>query len=311
VTSILVVGSVAYDTVETPFGRAERVLGGSASFFSLAASFFVPVNLVAVVGTDFAQEHVDRLAAHNIDMEGLQRADGLSFFWEGRYSFDLNARETVRTDLNVFQSFRPRIPEKYRHSSHVFLGNIDPVLQQEVLDQVERPRLVALDTMNFWIEGRLDELKKALRRVDVLLINDAEARQLSGEWNIVKAARAIRALGPRTLVLKKGEHGVLMFGEDGSFSAPAYPLEQVFDPTGAGDTFAGGFLGYLASVQAQAGAADRGYDDEALRRAVVMGSTLASFCVEAFSLDRLLALTRAEIDERFRLFKRLTQFESI
>ena len=164
-TSILVVGSVAYDTVETPFGRAERVLGGSASFFSLAASFFVPVNLVAVVGTDFAQEHVDRLAAHNIDMEGLQRADGLSFFWEGRYSFDLNARETVRTDLNVFQSFRPRIPEKYRHSSHVFLGNIDPVLQQEVLDQVERPRLVALDTMNFWIEGRLDELKKALRRV--------------------------------------------------------------------------------------------------------------------------------------------------
>jgi sugar/nucleoside kinase (ribokinase family) len=309
VTSILVVGSVAYDTVETPFGRAERVLGGSASFFSVAASFFVPVSLVAVVGSDFEDEHVAKLAAHNIDTEGLQRADGRTFFWEGRYSFDLNARETVCTELNVFESFKPRIPERYRRSSHVFLGNIDPVLQQEVLDQVERPRLVALDTMNFWIEGRLDELKKALRRVDVLLVNDAEARQLSGEWNIVKAARAIRAMGPGTLVIKKGEHGVLMFGEDGSFAAPAYPLEQVFDPTGAGDTFAGGFLGYLASVQRTAGGPGRGYDDEALRRAVVMGSTLASFCVEAFSLERLLSLARPEIDERFRLFKRLTQFE--
>jgi sugar/nucleoside kinase (ribokinase family) len=309
--SILVVGSVAYDTVETPFGRAERVLGGSASFFSVAASFFVPVNLVAVVGSDFEQRHVDALAAHNVDLHGLQRADGLSFFWEGKYSFDLNARETVRTDLNVFEAFRPRIPDEYRRSSHVFLGNIDPVLQQEVLDQVERPRLVALDTMNYWITGRLEELKKTLQRVDVLLINDAEARQLSGEWNIVKAARAIRAMGPRTLVLKKGEHGVLMFAEGGSFAAPAYPLEQVFDPTGAGDTFAGGFLGYLASVQQADGGNGRGYDDEALRRAVVMGSTLASFCVEAFSLDRLLALTRAEIDERFRLFKRLTHFESM
>jgi sugar/nucleoside kinase (ribokinase family) len=309
--SILVVGSVAYDTVETPFGRAERVLGGSASFFAVAASFFVPVNLVAVVGSDFEQKHVDALAAHNVDLTGLQRAEGLSFFWEGRYSFDLNARETVRTDLNVFETFSPRIPETYRGSSHVFLGNIHPVLQQQVLDQVARPRLVALDTMNYWITGAPEELKKALARVDVLLINDAEARQLSGEWNIVKAARAIRALGPRTLVLKKGEHGVLMFSDAGSFAAPAYPLEQVFDPTGAGDTFAGGFLGYLASVQQAAGDPGRGYDDEALRRAVVMGSTLASFCVEAFSLDRLLALTRAEIDERFRLFRRLTQFESI
>jgi sugar/nucleoside kinase (ribokinase family) len=302
------VGSVAYDTVETPFGRAERVLGGSASFFSVAASFFVPVNLVAVVGSDFEQRHVDALAGHNIDMDGLQRAEGRTFFWEGKYSFDLNARETVRTDLNVFESFRPRIPDKYRHSSHVFLGNIDPVLQQEVLDQVDKPRIVALDTMNYWIADHLEALKKALKRVDVLLINDAEARQLSGEWNIVKAARAIRALGPRTLVLKKGEHGVLMFGDEGSFAAPAYPLEKVFDPTGAGDTFAGGFLGYLASVQQKA-PDGRGYDDEALRRAVVMGSTLASFCVEAFSLERLLELTRPEIDERFRLFKRLTHFD--
>jgi sugar/nucleoside kinase (ribokinase family) len=305
--SILVVGSVAFDTVETPFGRAERVLGGSASFFSVAASFFVPVKLVAVVGDDFEERHVKALAAHNIDMDGLQRAPGRTFFWEGKYSFDLNARETVRTDLNVFETFRPRIPERYRRSSHVFLGNIDPVLQMEVLEQVETPRLVALDTMNYWIKDHLDDLRTVLRRVDVLLINDAEARQLSGEWNIVKAARAVRALGPRTLVLKKGEHGVLMFGHDGSFAAPAYPLEEVFDPTGAGDTFAGGFLGYLASVPAEG----RGYDDEALRRAVVMGSTLASFCVEAFSLDRLLELTRAEIDERFRLFKRLTHFDVI
>jgi sugar/nucleoside kinase (ribokinase family) len=293
--SILVVGSVAYDTVETPFGRAERVLGGSASFFSVAASFFVPVKLVAVVGDDFEERHVKALAAHNIDMDGLQRAAGRTFFWEGKYSFDLNARDTVRTDLNVFEAFRPRIPEKYRRSSHVFLGNIDPVLQMEVLDQVETPRLVALDTMNYWIKDHLDNLRKVLRRVDVLLINDAEARQLSGEWNIVKAARAVRAMGPR---------------DEGSFGAPAYPLEEVFDPTGAGDTFAGGFLGYLAAAQV-GGPDGRPDGDEALRRAVVMGSTLASFCVEAFSLDRLLKLTRAEIDERFRLFKRLTHFDVI
>lgn len=303
-TSILVVGSVAYDTVETPFGRAERVLGGSASFFSVAASFFVPVRLVAVVGTDFAQKDLDTLAAHRVDLEGLERAEGKTFHWAGRYSYDLNARETLATDLNVFEAFRPRIPQAYRSSSHVFLGNIHPALQREVLDQVDGPRLVACDTMNFWIERTPEELKETLRRVDVLLINDAEARQLSGEWNIVKAARAIRAMGPRVLVMKKGEHGVVMFGEHGAFSAPAYPLEEVFDPTGAGDTFAGGFLGYLASVQG-----DGHPGEEALRRAVVMGSTLASFCVEAFSLDRLLTLTRAEIDERFGLFKRLTHFE--
>ena len=303
-TSILVVGSVAYDTVETPFGTAERVLGGSASFFSIAASFFVPVRLVAVVGSDFEQKHVDALAAHRVDLEGLERVEGKTFFWAGRYSYDLNARETLRTDLNVFESFKPRIPQGYRSSSHVFLGNIHPSLQGEVLDQVERPRLVACDTMNYWIEGTPRELRETLKRVDVLLINDAEARQLSGEWNIVKAARAVRKMGPRVLVMKKGEHGVLMFGEQGAFSAPAYPLEEVFDPTGAGDTFAGGFLGYLASVQGTGA-----LDEAALRRAVVMGSTLASFCVEAFSLDRLLKLTRAEIDQRFVLFRQLTHFD--
>ena len=301
--SILVVGSVAYDTVETPFGKAERVLGGSASFFAVAASFFSPVNLVGVVGSDFGEKQLAAFAGRPIDTSGLERADGLTFHWQGKYSYDLNSRDTLRTDLNVFEFFRPKIPAAYRQSSHVFLGNIDPILQREVLRQVERPRLVACDTMNFWISGKPRELRETLAKVDVLLINDAEARELSGEWNVVKAARAIRAMGPRTLVVKKGEHGVLMFSADGSFAAPAYPLENVFDPTGAGDTFAGGFLGYLAGSEK--------LDEDTLRRAVVMGSTLASFCVEAFSLDRLLTLKRAEIDERFRLFKRLTHFESI
>ena len=301
--SILVVGSVAFDTVETPFGRAERVLGGSASFFSVAASFFVPVNLVAVVGNDFSEKELAAFRDRPIDLEGLERADGPTFLWEGKYSYDLNARETVCTDLNVFEFFKPRIPPAYRRSEQVFLGNIDPVLQRQVLEQVEKPKVVACDTMNFWISGRRDELLETLKHVDVLLINDAELRELSGEWNVVKAARAVRAMGPRTLVIKKGEHGVLMFSAEGSFAAPAYPLEAVFDPTGAGDTFAGGFLGYLASARVDG--------EESLRRAVIMGSTLASFCVEAFSLDRLLTLTRPEIDERFRLFKRLTHFEEL
>jgi sugar/nucleoside kinase (ribokinase family) len=301
--SILVVGSVAYDTVETPFGRAEKVLGGSASFFAVAASFFAPVNLVAVVGDDFGEKPLSAFKGRPIDLEGLERTAGKTFHWQGKYSYDLNARETVCTDLNVFEFFKPRIPDRYRRSEHVFLGNIDPVLQRQVLDQVDRPKVVACDTMNFWITGKPDELRKTLAVVDVLLINDAEARQLSGEWNVVKAARAIRAMGPRTLVIKKGEHGVLMFSDEGSFAAPAYPLEDVFDPTGAGDTFAGGFLGYLAGCPAM--------DEASLRRAVIMGSTLASFCVEAFSLDRLLTLSRPEIDARYRLFKRLTHFEEV
>jgi sugar/nucleoside kinase (ribokinase family) len=301
--SILVVGSVAYDTVETPFGRAEKVLGGSASFFSVAAAFFAPVNLVAVVGDDFSEKAMAAFRDRPIDLEGLERTAGKTFHWQGKYSYDLNARETVCTDLNVFEFFKPRIPDRYRRSEHVFLGNIDPVLQRQVLDQVERPRLVACDTMNFWISGKPEELRRTLAAVDILLVNDAEARQLSGEWNVVKAARAIRAMGPHTLVIKKGEHGVLMFSEEGSFAAPAYPLEEVFDPTGAGDTFAGGFLGYLAGSPKM--------DEAALRRAIIMGSTLASFCVEAFSLDRLLTLSRAAIDARYRLFKRLTHFEEV
>ena len=301
--SILVVGSVAYDTVETPFGKAERVLGGSASFFSVAAALFAPVNLVGVVGSDFGEKQIAAFKGRPIDLEGLERSEGKTFHWQGKYSYDLNARDTIATDLNVFEFFKPRIPASYRASEIVFLGNIDPLLQLDVLNQVEKPRLVACDTMNFWISGKLEALEKTLARVDVLLINDAEARQLSGEWNIVKAARAIRAMGPRTLVIKKGEHGVLMFSEHGSFAAPAYPLESVFDPTGAGDSFAGGFIGYLAGAENES--------DETLRRAVIMGSTLASFCVEAFSLDRLLTLTQPEIADRFLLFKRLTHFENL
>jgi sugar/nucleoside kinase (ribokinase family) len=309
--AILVVGSVAYDTVETPFGRAERVLGGSASFFSVAASFFTPVNLVAVVGQDFGEREMSAFRGRDIDLEGLERTAGETFHWAGKYSYDLNARETLFTHLNVFEHFQPRLPASYRGSDHVFLGNIHPDLQRDVLDQVPQPKLVVCDTMNYWISRTPAELKETLRRVDVLLINDAEARELSGEWNMVRAARVIQAMGPGVLVVKKGEHGVLMFGQDGSFAAPAYPLEEVFDPTGAGDTFAGGFMGYLAAAHGEAGVQRGKVDDQVLRRAVIMGSTLASFCVEAFSLDRLVRLTRAEIDGRFRLFKRLTHFEDI
>jgi sugar/nucleoside kinase (ribokinase family) len=301
--SILVVGSVAYDTVETPFGRAERVLGGSASFFSVAASFFAPVNLVGVVGRDFGERQLAAFRGRPIDLEGLERMEGETFHWQGKYSLDLNSRDTICTDLNVFEFFQPKIPARYRGSEYVFLGNIDPVLQRQVLEQVERPRVVACDTMNFWIKGMPAELRKTLEKVHILLVNDQEARELSGEWNLVKAARAIRAMGPSTIVVKKGEHGVLLFDEAGMFAAPALPLEVVFDPTGAGDTFAGGFLGYLA------GAGRVG--DTTLRQAVIMGSTLASFSVEAFSLDRLLTLTRPEIDERYRLFEKLTRFESL
>jgi sugar/nucleoside kinase (ribokinase family) len=301
--SILVVGSVAYDTVETPSGRAERVLGGSASFFAVAASYFAPVNLVGVVGDDFGEKQLEAFHGRPIDLAGLERAPGKTFHWQGRYSTDLNSRDTIRTDLNVFEFFQPKIPAAYRRSELVFLGNIDPLLQREVLAQVEKPRVVGCDTMNYWIKGKPDELRETLARVDVLLINDQEARELSGEWNLVKAARAIQRMGPQTLVVKKGEHGVLLFGHESCFAAPALPLETVVDPTGAGDTFAGGFMGYLASV--------REMNDATLRQAVVMGSTLASFCVEAFSLDRLLTLTRMQIGERYAVFQALTRFESV
>jgi sugar/nucleoside kinase (ribokinase family) len=303
VEPVLAVGSVAFDTILNPFGDATRVVGGSATYFSVAASFFTHVRLVAVVGEDFAGRGDEIFAGRNIDLTGLQTVPGETFRWKGEYGFDLNTRETIYTKLNVFEQFRPDIPEAYRSTPIVFLGNIHPGLQLEVLDQVTSPRLVAADTMNYWIEGTPDELREVLKRVDVLIINDSEARELSREANLVKAARSIRSMGPTTVVIKRGEHGVLMTrpGEGEFFAAPAMPLEEVFDPTGAGDTFAGGFVGSLAACGAT--------DDASMARAIIYGSTLASFAVEDFSLDRLLRLTPAEVKARFGLFRRLTYFE--
>ena len=305
--AVLVVGSVAFDTVETPFGQVDKALGGAATFFSIAASFFTPIRLVAVVGEDFPQAHHDLFAKHEIDTTGLTVVPGgKTFHWAGKYSFDLNTRETLATELNVFESFDPALPEVYTQSPLVFLANIDPALQLKVLDQVREPRLVAADTMNFWIEGKLDTLTALLRRIDILVINDEEARELSHEWNIVKAAQAIQALGPATVIIKRGEYGALLFHGDQVFSAPGYPLEEVFDPTGAGDTFAGGFMGFLG----RGGAAD-GFPQERIRQAVIMGSVMASFCVEGFSVDRLTAVTPQDIRERYGLFEGLTTFRPL
>ena len=301
--SILVVGSVAFDSVKTPFGQADEILGGSATHFSVAASYFAPVRLVGVVGQDFGNSHVEVFRKHKIDIDGLTRAEGRTFRWAGEYSFDLNDRKTLDTQLNVFETFDPVVPSNYRSSEYVFLGNIDPDLQHNVLQQIERPRLVACDTMNFWIEGKLEALKRTLANVDILLINDSEARELAGVANLVKAASKIMSMGPKILIVKRGEHGVLMFHGKSIFSAPAYPLEDVYDPTGAGDTFAGGFMGALA----QAGEVN----DRVFRRAIIFGSVMASFNVEKFGLDRVSELQRQEIDERFRQFKTLTHFEEL
>ena len=301
--SILVVGSVAFDSVETPFGKADDVLGGSGTYFSTSASFFTDVNLVAVVGEDFPQEHVDFLRSRNIDLEGLTTAAGKTFRWAGSYGYDLNEATTLDTQLNVFASFRPQLPEAYLNAEYVFLANIDPELQLDVLKQVVRPKLIACDTMNFWIEGKREALINTLKYVDILLINEGEVRQLADEANVVKAAQKILAMGPKTLVVKRGEYGALMFTEHGVFSAPAYPLETVFDPTGAGDTFAGGFMGYLASVRDQS--------DAAMRQAIIFGSVMASFNVEKFSLERMKTLEYQEIEERFRKFQLLTRFSGI
>ena len=300
---ILVVGSVAFDSVETPFGRGNDILGGSATYFSTAASFFTGVQLVAVVGEDFPVEHRDFLAARNIDLTGLQVAPGRTFRWKGRYGFDLNEAQTLDTQLNVFEGFRPVLPENFRDAEVVFLANIDPELQLEVVRQVRRPRVIACDTMNFWISGKREALLRTLGQVDILIINEGETRQLANQANLVKAARTILALGPKTLVVKRGEYGVLVFGEHSVFSIPAYPLEEVFDPTGAGDTFAGGFIGYLAATG--------NFSDAAIRKATVFGSVMASFTVEDFSLDRLRSLSWPEIEERFRLFQALTAFQGL
>jgi len=300
---LLVVGSVAFDTVRTPFGSGEEVLGGSATYFSMAASFFTSVHLVAAVGEDFKDSDAAPLRERGVDLAGLTRIPGRTFRWEGEYGYDLNTAKTLRTELGVFATFRPKLAEPLRESAFVFLANIDPEIQTEVLDQVRKPRFVACDTMNFWIEGKLEALRKTLSRVDALLINDAEARQLAGEPNLVRAAAAIRRMGPSTVVVKRGEYGAIMFSEGGVFSVPAYPLESVLDPTGAGDSFAGGFMGHLARSGRMT--------VESFRQAVVLGSVMASLNVEDFSLRRLARTREDEIRARYRDFQDLTGFAEL
>ena len=300
--AVLVVGSVALDSVETPFGKADNVIGGSANFFAASASHLAPVQVVGVVGNDYPMAKLEPLIARGVDFAGVEQADGASFRWRGRYRHDLNVAETLETHLGVFSNFHPRIPEQFRNAPFVFLGNIDPRLQLDVLDQVSAPKLVACDTMNFWIESRRPELLALLERVDAITLNDGEARQLTEQFNLVKAAKWIMARGPKLVIIKKGEHGAFMFTPTSVFFAPAYPLEEVFDPTGAGDSFAGGFMGYLAHT------GDIG--EESLRRAVVYGSAMGSFAVEKFSVDRLLEITHADVTARVRDFHRLVNFES-
>ncbi len=299
--SVLVVGSVALDSVETPFGKADDVLGGSATFFSAAASLLTPVQLVGVVGSDYPVDKLKPLEARGVDLAGLEHADGPSFRWRGRYGHDLNSAETLETQLGVFSRFSPKIPAQFRSAPFVFLGNIDPRLQLDVLQQVDKPKLVACDTMNFWIQSRRTDLIALLEHVDLVTLNDGEARQLTEKVNLVQAARWIMDLGPKTVIIKKGEHGAFMFTGNSVFFAPAFPLESVFDPTGAGDSFAGGFIGYLART---------GDLSEAnMRRAVMYGSAMGSFAVEKFSTERLMTLTRPEIDARVGELKQLVAFE--
>jgi len=300
---IVVVGTVAFDTVETPFGKGENILGGSGTYFSTSASFFSDVSLVAVVGEDFPGEHLEFLRSRDINLDGLQRIPGKTFHWTGKYGFDLNEAQTLDTQLNVLMDFNPQLPDSYRDTEVLFLANIDPELQLKVLDQVKGPKLVACDSMNFWISSKPEALKEVMTRVDIVVINEGEARMLTGEPNLVKAARKILSLGCKRLVVKRGEYGVLMFSGDDVFAAPAYPLEDVFDPTGAGDTFAGGFMGYLANTG--------DYSEEGMRQALVFGSVMASFNVEAFSLDRMKRLEFREIEARYRSFRELTTFRDI
>lgn len=298
---VLVVGSVAFDSLKTPYGEAKEILGGAATYFSITASYFAPVNIVAVVGDDFGPEQLKAFAGRPIDTTGIERATGRTFRWSGEYSGDMNEAKTLDTQLNVFESFQPKLPAPYLASDFVFLANIQPTLQLAVREQLPNARLVGLDTMNFWINGTPEELRRTLARVDVLIINDKEARMIAGVDNLRRAANAIRKLGPRTVVVKRGEYGACLFQNDSIFFAPGYPLEEVHDPTGAGDTFAGGFMGYLA------GAGE--VNDRSLRRALIYGSVMASFAVEEFGVSRLLRLTRSEIDARFNEFKSMTHFE--
>ena len=302
--SFLVVGTVAFDALETPFGKTDKILGGAATYIGLSASYFLKKsNLVSVVGGDFPDEHIQLLADKGVDTEGLQIIkEGKTFFWSGKYHNDMNTRDTIDTQLNVLETFNPIVPESYKDCKYLMLGNLLPNVQQKVIDQLPvRPKLIVLDTMNFWMDNCWDDLITALKDVDVLTINDEEARQLSGEYSLVKAAKKILTMGPKYLIIKKGEHGALLFNNDEVFFAPALPLEDVFDPTGAGDTFAGGFLGYIASTD------DISFEN--MKRAVIYGSAMASFCVEKFGTERMQNLTKEEIDHRISRFIELVQFD--
>ncbi|HEY8971211.1 MAG TPA: PfkB family carbohydrate kinase [Puia sp.] len=302
--SLIVVGTMAYDAIETPFGKTDWIVGGAATYAAYAASNFIkPINQVSIVGYDFAKEEMDELKKRGVNLEGVEVVkDKKSFFWSGRYHLDMNSRDTLVTDLNVLTDFNPVIPDSYQGSEFVMLGNVMPSLQISVVQQLKtRPRLIAMDTMNFWMDNALDDLKKLLTMVDVLLVNDSEARQLSGQFSLVKAAKEIQKMGPQYLVIKKGEHGALLFHKDQVFFAPALPLEEVFDPTGAGDTFAGGFIGHIAQT--------RDVSFENMKTAIIVGSAMASFCVEKFGPTRLKEITKADIDGRIRQFVDLVNFD--
>ena len=299
--SVLVVGSIALDTIETPFGMANDTIGGSGTFFSAAASLFAEVQLVGVVGDDFPLEQLRFLEKRGVDLTGVEQAPGESFRWSGVYSYDLNSRETRETRLGVFADFQPKLPERFCDAEWLFLGNIDPELQLDVLRQVKQPRLVACDTMNFWISGKRDTLLELLGRVNLLMVNDSEARELSGDHNLLRAARWIQQQGPEMVIVKKGEHGAVLFTKDLIFYAPGFPLEDVYDPTGAGDAFAGGFVGYLSRCGS--------IDNEHLRRAMMYGSALGSFSVERMGVERLIELKAGEVHERVRHFHAMTTFE--
>jgi sugar/nucleoside kinase (ribokinase family) len=305
--SLVIVGSVAYDGVETPHGKIDRMLGGAATYIGLSASYFTPCRIVAVVGDDFAQEDTDLLASRNIDLAGLERVPGgRTFFWAGVYSADMNDRTTLRTDLNVFADFNPKLPDSYRGEPYLFLGNIQPELQRHVREQMPSVQLTGGDTMNYWINDFRPQLLETLKQWDFLLINDGEARLLSGEYNLRRAAAKIMEMGPHTLIIKRGEYGAILFRREGHFIAPGYLLEEVFDPTGAGDCFAGGFIGYLAGRGVSP--KDGKIDAVELRRAVIYGSVMGSFCCEKFGVDRFRTLTREEIDARYREFEACTAF---
>ena len=300
---VLVVGSIAIDSVKTQLEEHREVLGGAASYASIGASFFSSVDLVGIVGTDFPQEYIDLFKSRGINLDGMEVADGRTFRWSGEYEWDMNQRRTLDLELNVFETFKPKIPEAYKRAPIILLGNISPVLQNHVLDQVEHPRFVVADTMDLWIETTKPPLLDLLKRVDLLVLNDGEARQLTSETSLIKAGRRLIQLGPKFVAIKKGEHGCLLLGRDHFFSCGAFPLEDIHDPTGAGDTFAGGFTGYLAGLEKET------FEFADLKKAVVYGSLLASFCVESFSLDRLRTLSREEVEERYQLFKVMSHFE--